>query len=151
MCTTVTQVCLTPWVGMTTMAQHNKVFFKKGWLNMVGGCCGSTPPHSKAIREMTVNYTPRKLPDVGRPKVWLSVLEYLVVKDVHNQHGMPFLNVGERCNLSGLIKFKKLMMAGDFGSAMVWLSTWKGYADAASFGGLNLRIDKKSKLTFDVS
>ena len=105
MCT-VTLVCLTPWVGMTTMAQHNKVFFEKGWLNMVGRCCGSTPPHSKAIREMAVKYKPRKLPDVGRPKVWLSVLEYLVVKDVHNQHGMPFLNVGERCNLSGLIKFK---------------------------------------------
>ena len=101
-----------------TMAQHNKVFIEKGQLNMVGGCFGSTPPHIKAIREMAANFTPRKLLDVGRPKMRLSDLVDLVVEDVHNQHGRPFLNVGERCNLRGCIKFKKVMMAGDFGAAM---------------------------------
>eukprot|EP00980_Cylindrotheca_fusiformis_P026805 scaffold17521_cov64-Cylindrotheca_fusiformis.AAC.1 len=50
------------------MATANEVFFKNGWLNMVGGCCGSTPAHIKAIREMAEKYQPRKLPDVGRPK-----------------------------------------------------------------------------------
>ncbi|KAL3780538.1 hypothetical protein ACHAWO_006306 [Cyclotella atomus] len=100
------------------MAVQNKVFFENGWLNMVGGCCGSTPPHIKAIREMSVDYKPRKLPDVGRPKMWLSGLEDLVVEDVHNHLGLPFLNVGERCNISGSIRFKKLMMAGDYGTAM---------------------------------
>jgi 5-methyltetrahydrofolate--homocysteine methyltransferase len=100
------------------MAQANKLFFENGWLNMVGGCCGSTPPHIKAIREMAEQYQPRKLPDIGRPKMWLSGLEDLVVDDVHNHLGLPFLNVGERCNLSGSIKFKKLMMAGDYASAM---------------------------------
>ena len=100
------------------MAEQNRVFFENGWLNMVGGCCGSTPPHIKAIREVAENYSPRKLPDVGRPKMWLSGLEDLVVEDVHNQLGLPFLNVGERCNISGSIRFKKLMMAGDYGTAM---------------------------------
>jgi 5-methyltetrahydrofolate--homocysteine methyltransferase len=100
------------------MARENEVFFKNGWLNMVGGCCGSTPPHIKAIRECSEKYEPRKLPDVGRPKMWLSGLEDLVVEDVHNQLGLPFLNVGERCNISGSIRFKKLMMAGDFATAM---------------------------------
>jgi len=100
------------------MARNNKVFFENGWLNMVGGCCGSTPPHIKAIRECAEGYAPRKLPDVGRPKMWLSGLEDLVVDDVHNHLGLPFLNVGERCNIAGSIKFKKLMMAGDYGSAM---------------------------------
>ena len=100
------------------MAEQNKVFFENGWLNMVGGCCGSTPPHIKALREMASKYQPRKLPDVGRPKMWLSGLEDLVVEDVHNQHGLPFLNVGERCNIAGSIRFKKLMMAGDYASAM---------------------------------
>jgi 5-methyltetrahydrofolate--homocysteine methyltransferase len=100
------------------MAVQNKVFFENGWLNMVGGCCGSTPPHIKAIREMSENYKPRKLPDIGRPKMWLSGLEDLVVEDVHNHLGLPFLNVGERCNISGSIRFKKLMMAGDYGTAM---------------------------------
>ena len=100
------------------MAEQNKVFFENGWLNMVGGCCGSTPPHIKAIREMSESYKPRKLPDVGRPKMWLSGLEDLVVDDVHNHLGLPFLNVGERCNISGSIRFKKLMMAGDYATAM---------------------------------
>jgi 5-methyltetrahydrofolate--homocysteine methyltransferase len=50
--------------------------------------------------------------------MWLSGLEDLVVDDVHNHLGLPFLNVGERCNISGSIRFKKLMMAGDYGTAM---------------------------------
>ena len=100
------------------MSRENETFFKNGWLNMVGGCCGSTPQHIKAIREMSEKYKPRKMPDIGRPKMWLSGLEDLIVDDVHNQLGLPFLNIGERCNISGYLKFKKLMMAGDYGSAM---------------------------------
>jgi len=100
------------------MAKYNKVFFENNWLNMVGGCCGSTPPHIKALRELSSNYKPRPLPDVTRPKMWLSGLEDLVVDDVHNHLGLPFLNVGERCNIAGSLKFKKLMMAGDYGAAM---------------------------------
>jgi 5-methyltetrahydrofolate--homocysteine methyltransferase len=57
---------------------------------------------------------PRKLPDVGRPKMWLSCLEEFVVEDAHNHLGLSFLNVRERCNISGSILFKKLMMAGDY-------------------------------------
>ena len=100
------------------MADGNEVFFKNEWLNMVGGCCGSTPPHIKAIRERSASYKPRKLPDLGRPKMWLSGLEDLVVDDVHNHLGLPFLNIGERCNIAGSMKFKKLMMAGNYSAAM---------------------------------
>ncbi len=100
------------------MARDNREFFENGWLNMVGGCCGSTPPHIKAIAAVAKEYKPRKLPDVGRPKMWLSGLEDLVVDDVHNHLGLPFLNVGERCNISGSLKFKRLMMAGDYAAAM---------------------------------
>ena len=78
----------------------------------------STQQHIKKIRETSEKYKSRKLPDVGRPKMWLSGLEDLVVDDVHNHIGLPFLNVGERCNISGSIRFKKLMMAGDYGTAM---------------------------------
>merc|ERR1711871_1013528 len=102
------------------MAQSNEVFFSNNWLNMVGGCCGSTPPHIKAIRERIIEkgFKPRALPDIGRPKMWLSGLEDLVVDDVVNHLGMPFLNVGERCNIAGSLKFKKLMMAGNYADAM---------------------------------
>merc|ERR1711871_893146 len=102
------------------MADYNEAFFEGGWLNMVGGCCGSTPPHIKAIRERIIEkgFKPRALPDIGRPKMWLSGLEDLVVDDVVNHLGMPFLNVGERCNIAGSLKFKKLMMAGNYADAM---------------------------------
>jgi 5-methyltetrahydrofolate--homocysteine methyltransferase len=100
------------------MARENRVFFENSYLNMVGGCCGSTPPHIAAIAEVAKEYKPRKLPDVGRPKMWLSGLEDLIVDDVHNHLGLPFLNVGERCNISGSLKFKKLILAGDYGAAM---------------------------------
>ena len=100
------------------MAKYNKVFFENNWLNMVGGCCGSTPHHIKALRELAGTFEARRLPDVGRPKMWLSGLEDLVVDDVHNHLGLPFLNVGERCNIAGSMKFKKLMMKGDYGAAM---------------------------------
>ena len=82
----------------------------------------------KAIREMSSNYKPRKLPDVGRPKMWLSGLEDLIVDDVHNHLGLPFLNIGERCNISGSLKFKKLMMAGNYGAAM-----WRQFCKSNCF------------------
>eukprot|EP00668_Euglena_longa_P009059 GGOE01010899.1.p1 GENE.GGOE01010899.1~~GGOE01010899.1.p1 ORF type:complete len:1443 (+),score=573.59 GGOE01010899.1:106-4329(+) len=102
------------------MARYNEVFAQKGWINLLGGCCGSTPQHIAAMRELVraKGYRPRPLPPVRRPKMWLSGLEDLVVDDVHNHLGLPFLNIGERCNIAGSIKFKKLMMAGNYGEAM---------------------------------
>jgi len=93
-------------------------FAKAGLVNIVGGCCGTTPPHIKAIREACIVHAPRKVlasrwPD-GRPRMVLSGLEELVVdKDRFN-----FLNVGERCNIAGSIKFKKLIVAGDYAGAI---------------------------------
>eukprot|EP00519_Triparma_laevis_P012690 CAMPEP_0182496176 /NCGR_PEP_ID=MMETSP1321-20130603/4857_1 /TAXON_ID=91990 /ORGANISM="Bolidomonas sp., Strain RCC1657" /LENGTH=93 /DNA_ID=CAMNT_0024699719 /DNA_START=1 /DNA_END=279 /DNA_ORIENTATION=+ len=50
--------------------------------------------------------------------MWLSGLEDLVVDDCVNHLGLPFLNVGERCNIAGSKKFKNLIMAGDYGKCM---------------------------------
>jgi 5-methyltetrahydrofolate--homocysteine methyltransferase len=102
------------------MASHYEEFLANRWLNMAGGCCGSTPAHIAAIRANIEQkgFKPRALPPQRRPKMWLSGLEDLVVEDVHNHLGMPFLNVGERCNIAGSIKFKKLMMAGNYAEAM---------------------------------
>lgn len=102
------------------MARYNEEFFVNKWLNMVGGCCGSTPAHIAAIKGLIdeKQYKPRELPVLGRPKMWLSGLEDLVVDDVVNHLGMPFLNVGERCNIAGSLAFKKLMMAGKYAEAM---------------------------------
>ena len=100
------------------MARDNLSFCEKGLVNMIGGCCGSTPPHIKAIREKTSKMTPRPLPAQGLPKMWLSGLEDLVVDDVHNAIGLPFLNVGERCNIAGSRKFKRLIVEGKYAEAM---------------------------------
>merc|ERR1711871_470809 len=102
------------------MAKYNETFFENGWLNMVGGCCGSTPPHIAALKGLIdeKGYKPRPLPPIRRPKMWLSGLEDVIVEDVHNHLGMPFLNVGERCNIAGSLAFKKIMMAGKYAEAM---------------------------------
>ena len=102
------------------MAQSNEIFFSNNWINMVGGCCGSTPEHIAAIKAKIVemSFKPRPLPMTRRPKMWLSGLEDLIVDDVVNHLGLPFLNVGERCNIAGSLKFKKLMMNGNYGEAM---------------------------------
>jgi 5-methyltetrahydrofolate--homocysteine methyltransferase len=102
------------------MAMYNEIFFENKWLNMVGGCCGSTPAHIAAMKAMLrdKNYQPRALPPIRRPKMWLSGLEDLVVDDCVNHLGMPFLNVGERCNISGSIQFKKMIIAGKYMEAM---------------------------------
>merc|ERR1719191_2642378 len=100
------------------MARDNYEFASNGWVNMIGGCCGSTPPHIKAIKEATKDCKPRPLPAVGKPVMRLSGLEPLIAEDCVNSIGLPFVNVGERCNIAGSAKFKKLMMAGNFGEAM---------------------------------
>jgi len=100
------------------MARDNKEFADEQLVNMIGGCCGSTPPHIKAIKEATEKLLPRPLPDTVMPTMRLSGLEPLTIEDCVNTIGLPFVNVGERCNIAGSLKFKKLMMAGKYGEAM---------------------------------
>ena len=100
------------------MARDNLAFCEKSLVNMIGGCCGSTPLHIKAIREQTHLAKPRILPKLGLPKMWLSGLEDLVVDGTHNNIGLPFLNVGERCNIAGSRKFKRLICEGKYAEAM---------------------------------
>ncbi|TMW57200.1 hypothetical protein Poli38472_003125 [Pythium oligandrum] len=96
------------------MADHCEEFCKDYLINMMGGCCGTTPKHIRAMAEMTMNYTARPLPPLKDPFMWLSGLEDLVV----TKERFSFLNIGERCNISGSIRFKKLILKGDYGTAM---------------------------------
>ena len=97
------------------MARENTIFASESLINMIGGCCGSTPPHIKAIKEAVVGtYETRPLPKKKEPVLWLSGLEDLTVsKDLYQ-----FMNIGERCNIAGSRKFKRLIMSGDYGAAM---------------------------------
>jgi 5-methyltetrahydrofolate--homocysteine methyltransferase len=87
-------------------------FLKDNFLNILGGCCGSTPDHIKAIAEVAQKYKPRPLPDFEKVQK-LSGLEPLKITKETN-----FVNVGERCNVTGSRAFAKLIKAGDYDAAL---------------------------------
>ncbi|ODS54724.1 MAG: methionine synthase [Agrobacterium sp. SCN 61-19] len=95
------------------MAELVAGFAEDGIVNVVGGCCGSTPAHIAAIAEAVKGRAPR-LPAEHRPFMSLSGLEpFELTKDI------PFVNVGERNNVTGSAKFRKLITAGDYSAALV--------------------------------
>lgn len=87
-------------------------FASEGWLNVVGGCCGSTPEHIAAIAEAVRQHPPRK-PSSPTPALRLSGLEALTIEKKHS-----FMMIGERTNVTGSPKFSKLIIAGDYEAAL---------------------------------
>ncbi|AZV17902.1 methionine synthase [Mesorhizobium sp. M7A.F.Ce.TU.012.03.2.1] len=94
------------------MAAQIEDFAREGLVNVVGGCCGSTPEHIRAIAEAVRKYPPRAIPDIT-PKMRLSGLEPFTLTEE-----IPFVNVGERTNVTGSAKFRKLITAGDYVAAL---------------------------------
>jgi 5-methyltetrahydrofolate--homocysteine methyltransferase len=95
-----------------TLAPQLREWAQNGWLNIVGGCCGTTPPHIKAIAEAVKDLPPRKVPTV-EPYLRLSGLDAVTVRPNSN-----FLNIGERTNVAGSPKFAQLIKAGDYEAAL---------------------------------
>ena len=94
------------------MAAQVRGFAEEGLINIVGGCCGSTPEHIRAIAESVAGLAPRAVPKLA-PMMRLSGLEpFTLTKDI------PFVNVGERTNVTGSAKFRKLITAGDYAAAL---------------------------------
>src|SRR5438477_897348 len=87
-------------------------FAANGWLNLVGGCCGSTPSHIKAIAAAVRDLKPRVPPRI-EPYTRLSGLEVLTIRPETN-----FVNIGERTNVTGSPKFAKLILAGNYEEAL---------------------------------
>ena len=83
-------------------------FAGSGIVNIVGGCCGTTPEHMRAIAQAVADKKPRTIPVIER-KLRLSGLEPFTLTDA-----IPFVNVGERTNVTGSAKFRKLITAGDY-------------------------------------
>src|SRR6266852_1485425 len=94
------------------MAAHIGEFAREGLVNIVGGCCGTTPEHIRAFAETIAGLPPRKIPDKPR-RLRLSGLEAFTLTPEMN-----FVNVGERTNITGSAKFRKLITAGDFEAAL---------------------------------
>ncbi|WP_027873775.1 methionine synthase [Spongiibacter marinus] len=87
-------------------------FAQRGYLNLVGGCCGTTPAHIEAIARAVEGVTPRALPERA-PACRLSGLEpFNITAD------SLFVNVGERCNVTGSAIFKRLILEGNYDEAL---------------------------------
>ena len=94
------------------MAAQIAEFAREGLVNIVGGCCGSTPDHIRAIAEAVAAFPPRRVP-VQTPQMRLSGLEpFTLTADI------PFVNVGERTNVTGSAKFRKLITNRDYAAAL---------------------------------
>ena len=95
-----------------SLAPQLRDWARNGWLNIVGGCCGTTPDHIRAIAEAVRGLPPRKPAQVA-PFLRLSGLEALTVRPESN-----FVNIGERTNITGSPAFAKLILAGDYDKAL---------------------------------
>lgn len=94
------------------MATQIRDYAESGWLNIVGGCCGTRPEHIRAMAEAVKNLTPRDIPTVP-DFLRLSGLEPLVVRPETN-----FVNIGERTNVTGSSVFAKMILNGEFEKAV---------------------------------
>jgi 5-methyltetrahydrofolate--homocysteine methyltransferase len=120
-----THVCVYPNAGLPdplsptgfpetpeTLAPQIRDWAESGWLNIVGGCCGTTPEHIKAIADTVQGIQPRK-PARPEPFLRLSGMEAFTQTSITN-----FINIGERTNVAGSPKFKKLILSGNFDDAL---------------------------------
>ena len=94
------------------MADIVETFARDGFVNIIGGCCGSMPEHIAAIAERVAQYPARKIPDIA-PRLRLSGLEAFSADD-----NIVFINVGERTNVTGSRRFLRLIKEELFDEAL---------------------------------
>jgi len=94
------------------MARHIRDWAESSFLNIVGGCCGTTPPHIAAIAKAVSEVRPRSIPKI-EPACRLAGLEPLNITD-----DSMFVNVGERTNVTGSAAFKKLVLNNEYDKAL---------------------------------
>ncbi|PEN06292.1 methionine synthase [Longimonas halophila] len=94
------------------MAEQLDSYLDEGWLNIVGGCCGTTPDHIEQFVKVAAQHEPRKRPEPSTT-LRLSGLEPLVFREDLN-----FVNIGERTNVMGSRRFKRLIKDDDYETAL---------------------------------
>jgi 5-methyltetrahydrofolate--homocysteine methyltransferase len=95
-----------------SLAPQLREWARSGWLNIVGGCCGTTPAHIKLIADTVRGLPPRTIPTI-EPYTRLSGLEAVTIRPDSN-----FVNIGERTNVTGSPAFAKLILSGDYDAAL---------------------------------
>jgi 5-methyltetrahydrofolate--homocysteine methyltransferase len=94
------------------MAEMLGEFARSGLVNVVGGCCGTTPEHIRAIADAVQGMAPRRVPELPR-RLRLAGLEAFELAPE-----IPFVNIGERTNVTGSARFRKLITAGDYDAGL---------------------------------
>ncbi|MFO0690213.1 MAG: methionine synthase [Myxococcota bacterium] len=122
-------------------------FATSGLVNIVGGCCGTTPPHIRAIAEAVKGVAPRPLPADEVPArertTFFSGLETLPIR-----HDSNFQMIGERTNVTGSAKFRKLIEAGDYDKALeVALDQVRGGANLLDVNMDEGMLDSEAAMT----
>ncbi len=118
-----TFVCIYPNAGLPNemgeydqspeyMASLVKEFAESGFVNIVGGCCGTTPEHIAAIAQAVEGLEPRQVPELPREMRLSGMEAFNIGADT------MFVNVGERTNVTGSARFKRLIKEGDFDTAL---------------------------------
>ena len=118
-----TNVCIYPNAGLPNefgeydqlaeeMATIVGEFATSGLVNILGGCCGTTPDHIAAIAAAAQANVPRAIPQIER-RMRLSGLEPFTLSEE-----IPFVNIGERTNVTGSAKFRRLITEGDYDTAL---------------------------------
>ncbi len=125
-----------------TLAPQIREWAEEGWLNIVGGCCGTTPAHIAAISRAVQGVAPRKRPEPDTHSRF-SGLEPFVIRDEAN-----FTIVGERTNITGSPKFSRLILADDFeGGVAVALQQVEGGANILDVNMDEGMIDSEAAMT----
>ncbi len=94
------------------MAEQAAEYARSGWLNLIGGCCGTTPAHTRAFADVAAQYPPRIAHEVPTT-LRLSGYEPLVFRE-----NLNFVNIGERTNVTGSRRFARLIKENDYETAL---------------------------------
>ena len=123
------------------MALQLEDFLKRNLVNIIGGCCGTTPDHIKAFSDLVKKYSPRVKPSKTK-EMRLSGLEAVTISSASN-----FTNIGERTNVTGSLKFKRLIKENNFEEALdVALNQVEGGAQAIDVNMDDGMLDGKESM-----
>ncbi len=118
-------------------------FAESGFVNVVGGCCGTTPDHIRAIADGVRDIEPRRPPEAPRDQAFFSGLETLTIRSDSN-----FLMIGERTNVTGSKRFANLIKADDYqGALSVALDQVRGGANILDVNMDEGMLDSEAAMT----
>ncbi|MGH8067359.1 MAG: methionine synthase, partial [Candidatus Entotheonellia bacterium] len=126
-----------------TTARYLHEFAASGLVNILGGCCGTTPDHIRAIAQAVESMTPRVVPHPSERYTQFSGLETLTIRPDSN-----FIMIGERTNVTGSRRFARLIKSSDFAAAMdVALDQVRGGANILDVNMDEAMLDSEQAMT----